>query len=63
MLQENKVTGRKADVVLAAHNAAEVALRMVKPGAEVLELNLPSIFLCREVKGWGHIAYSLSICQ
>jgi len=29
------VDGRKADVLLAAHTAAEVALRMVKPGAEV----------------------------
>lgn len=26
------VTGRKADVILAAHTALEVALRLVKPG-------------------------------
>ncbi|XP_052807076.1 proliferation-associated protein 2G4-like [Mya arenaria] len=32
--QKEKVKGRKADVLLAAHNAAEVALRMVKPGTE-----------------------------
>ncbi|KAL4228794.1 Proliferation-associated protein 2G4 [Mactra antiquata] len=32
--EENKVTGRKADVMMAAHQAAEIALRMVKPGAE-----------------------------
>ncbi|XP_015783061.1 proliferation-associated protein 2G4 [Tetranychus urticae] len=32
--KENKVTGRKADVILAAHYAAEVALRLVKPGGE-----------------------------
>ncbi|ESO96493.1 hypothetical protein LOTGIDRAFT_115903 [Lottia gigantea] len=31
---ENKVKGRKADVVLAAYNAAQVALRLVKPGNE-----------------------------
>jgi len=29
---ENKVTGRKADVMWAAYNAAEVAVRMLKPG-------------------------------
>jgi len=30
--KENKVTGRKADVMMAAHTAAEVALRLVKDG-------------------------------
>lgn len=30
-----KVTGRKADVMLAAYNASEAALRLVKPGNEV----------------------------
>ena len=30
--QENKVTGRKADAILAAHYAAEAALRLIKPG-------------------------------
>jgi len=30
--KDNKVTGRKADVMLAAHMAAEAALRLVKPG-------------------------------
>ncbi|RXG55554.1 Proliferation-associated protein 2G4 [Armadillidium vulgare] len=30
--KENKVTGRKADVMLAAYYAAEAALRMIKPG-------------------------------
>ena len=33
---DNKVTGRKADVILAAYKAAEVALRLVKPAAEVM---------------------------
>ena len=27
--------GKQADVILAAYNAAEVALRLVRPGAEV----------------------------
>jgi len=38
------VTGRKADVMLAAYHAAEVALRLVKPGIEV---NLTSSVLLR----------------
>ncbi|XP_053207642.1 proliferation-associated protein 2G4-like [Panonychus citri] len=32
--KENKVKERKADVILAAHYAAEVALRLVRPGGE-----------------------------
>jgi len=32
---EKKVTGRKADVVLAAHYASQAALRLLKPGTEV----------------------------
>jgi methionine aminopeptidase len=31
---EAKVDGRKADVILAAHLAAEAALRLVRPGSE-----------------------------
>ncbi|XP_054161403.1 proliferation-associated protein 2G4-like [Oppia nitens] len=31
---DNKVTGRKADVIVAAHMAAEAALRIVRPGSE-----------------------------
>lgn len=31
---ENKVTGRKADAILAAHAAAEIALRLVRPKGE-----------------------------
>jgi len=33
--EEKKVTGRKADVVLAAHFASQAALRLLKPGTEV----------------------------
>ena len=32
---KSKITGRKADAVLAAHLCAEAALRLVKPGNEV----------------------------
>lgn len=34
-LQDNKVTGRKADVLQAAYLASEVAQRLVKAGNEV----------------------------
>lgn len=37
----NKVTGRKADVMMAAHLASEAALRLVKPGNEVYIYILP----------------------
>ena len=33
--KENKITGRKADVLLAAYYAAEIAQRLVKPGNSV----------------------------
>ena len=33
--KDKKVTGRKADVMMAAHLASEAALRLVKPGNEV----------------------------
>lgn len=33
------VTGRKADVLLAAHYASEAALRLMKPGTEVRNLS------------------------
>lgn len=31
---ENKIKGRQADALLAAHYASEIALRLVKPGSE-----------------------------
>lgn len=34
--QETPVTGRKADVIKAAHLCAEAALRLVKPGNQVM---------------------------
>ena len=35
VLQDGPVTGRKADVIAAANTAAEVALRLVRPGKKV----------------------------
>ena len=35
---EAPVTGRKADVMMAAHLASEAALRLVKPGNENTEV-------------------------
>lgn len=36
--KDNVVTGRKADVLMAAHLASEAALRLVKPGTENVEV-------------------------
>ena len=36
--KDRKVTGRKADAIMAAHLASEAALRLVKPGTEVRQL-------------------------
>lgn len=36
VLQDGPVTGRAADVIAAANTAAEVALRLVRPGKKVL---------------------------
>ncbi|CAH8613715.1 unnamed protein product [Schistosoma rodhaini] len=35
--QDNKITGRKADVILAAHAAAEAVIRLLRPGVENLK--------------------------
>lgn len=35
VLSEGPVTGRAADVLAAAHTAAEVALRLIRPGKKV----------------------------
>ena len=36
VVQDGPVSGRQADVVAAANTAAEVALRLVRPGKKVL---------------------------
>lgn len=38
VLQDEPVTGRAADVIAAANTAAEVALRLVRPGKKVISL-------------------------
>jgi len=54
--KENKITGRKADVLMAAYYAAEIALRLVKAGnnnnqvTEVVE-KVAAEFNCHPVEG------------
>lgn len=56
---EKKVTGRKADVVLAAHFASQAALRLLKPGTEV-GLRRFSIFISRVCYRVLHMYHGLS---
>jgi curved DNA binding protein len=54
--KENKITGRKADVLLAAYYAAEIAQRLVKPGNnnnQVTEIvnKVAKEFNCTPVEG------------
>lgn len=51
-----EVTGRKADAILAAHTAAEVALRMLKPGTKTYDITdavtkAAAAFKCVPVEG------------
>ena len=39
-----EVTGKKADVIMAAYTAAEVALRMMRPGCKVSACSLNCVF-------------------
>ncbi|KAL3280104.1 hypothetical protein HHI36_017610 [Cryptolaemus montrouzieri] len=53
---EKKVTGRRADVVLAAHYASEAALRLLKAGNETYAItdvvqNAAETFQCNPVEG------------
>lgn len=52
-LQTGPITGRAADVIAAANTAAEVALRLVKPGKKVIWHHLLNIF--------SFVAYLLAI--
>lgn len=52
----NKVKGRKADVILAAYNAAEAALRLVKPGNQNFAVTdtvtkIGEVYKCKPVEG------------
>uniref|UniRef100_A0A2P2I1D9 Proliferation-associated protein 2G4-like n=1 Tax=Hirondellea gigas TaxID=1518452 RepID=A0A2P2I1D9_9CRUS len=54
--KENKVTGRQADVMLAAHYAAEAALRLFKPGFENTAIStavskVSEVYSCSPVEG------------
>lgn len=53
---ENKVTGRKADAILAAHYASQAALRLLKPGNETYTVTdtvqkVAESFKCKPVEG------------
>jgi len=54
--KENKVTGRQADVMLAAHYCAEAALRLVKPGNHNFAVTdtwnkIAEVYKCKPVEG------------
>jgi curved DNA binding protein len=54
--KESKVTGRRADVMLAAHYASELALRLVKPGNENQQVTdaiqkAAESFKCKPIEG------------
>jgi len=54
--KDNKATGRKADVILAAYNAAEAALRHLKPGSSNYEITetidkIADSYKCKPVEG------------
>ncbi|XP_076437293.1 proliferation-associated protein 2G4-like [Babylonia areolata] len=54
--KEKKVTGRKADVMMAAHMAAEAALRLVKPGNENYQVTdgiqkVTESYNCKPIEG------------
>lgn len=54
--KDTPVTGRKADVITAAHLAAEAALRLVKPGTENLSVTdgiqkVAESFQCKPIEG------------
>ena len=50
VLQQGPVTGRAADVIAAANTAAEVALRLVRPGKKVYSIPiLTSIASCKYI--------------
>lgn len=54
--KDNKVKGRKADVLMAAHLASEAALRLVKPGNETYTVTdtvqkIAESFDCKPIEG------------
>ena len=51
--EKTKITGRKADTILAAHLASEAALRLVKPGNEVCSIVLTKVSFFWDQSGHG----------
>lgn len=54
--KDKKATGRKADVILAAYNAAEAALRLLKPGSSNYAITesidkIAESYKCKPVEG------------
>lgn len=54
--KDKKVSGRKADVILAAYNAAEAALRLLKPGSSNYQITetidkISESYKCKPVEG------------
>jgi len=48
--KENKVTGRKADVIMAAHKSIEAALRLVRPGKKNTKVTETTSKICESFK-------------
>ncbi|KAF7991259.1 hypothetical protein HCN44_002821 [Aphidius gifuensis] len=53
---DKKVTGKKADVVVAAHNASEAALRLLKPGTGTYSITstvekVCAAYKCKPIEG------------
>ncbi|KAF2900522.1 hypothetical protein ILUMI_05671, partial [Ignelater luminosus] len=53
---ENKIVGKKADVILAAHYASQAALRLLKPGNETYAITdvvqrVADVYHCKPVEG------------
>lgn len=57
---QKKVTGRKADVVLAAHYASQAALRLLQPGTEVSYLYILHFCIYKLIKFL--VVYVASFC-
>ncbi|XP_026277136.1 proliferation-associated protein 2G4 [Frankliniella occidentalis] len=50
LLPGNKVSGRQADVILAAHQASQAALRLLKPGNETYSITNAVQKICEDYK-------------
>lgn len=53
---DSKITGRKADVILAAHYASQAALRLLKPGNETYTITdavqkVAESYKCKPIEG------------